>query len=106
MLNFVIKNSIALMYFFYAEKTHHSLNIPVTNGERGGGRYGDLKILNNERGQVKNLSINEQLRHNGGWGGGGGRLIQSKVILVPQKIIQSKVILVQQKILLDKNFNF
>ena len=83
--------------------SHHSLNIPVTNGERGGGRYGDFKILNNEGGQVKNLSINGQLRHNGG--GGGGGLIQSKVILVPQKIIQSKVILVQQKIL-DKNFNF
>ena len=52
--------------------SHHSLNIPVTNGERGGGRYGDFKILNNEGGQVKNLSINGHLRHNGG-GGGGGR---------------------------------
>ena len=53
--------------------SHHSLNIPVTNGERGGGRYGDFKILNNEGGQVKNLSINGQLRHNGGEGGEGGR---------------------------------
>ena len=66
----------------------HSLNPPPPHLQIRG--YEVFKILNN--GGLKNFNINGWVRHNGvgGWGrskNGGGRVVHSKAILVPQKTL-------------------
>ena len=60
----------------------HSLNPPLPPIYKWGGGYEVFKILNS--GGMKNFNINWWVRYNGG---GGGGVVHSKAILVPQRTL-------------------